>query len=147
MTRDEAIQAIREDSRALISPAFAEEIAGAFGEVLGWPGRRTADFDRATYYADTAELPSVSMDHVAGELAARLVPGYVYPGSPYQGAGSSADHRTKHAADALAAHFAGGGSAVSPPVALDWQSSTEHRGLQGVAFPECITRGEQGALL
>lgn len=37
--------------------------------------------------------------------------------------------------------------AIAAPVALDWQTSTEHRGLQGVAFPETITRGEQGALL
>ncbi len=33
------------------------------------------------------------------------------------------------------------------PVELDWQTSAEHRGLQGVAFPEVISRGEQGALL
>ncbi len=32
-------------------------------------------------------------------------------------------------------------------VALDWQTSPEHRGLQGVAFPEAATQPEQGALL
>lgn len=33
------------------------------------------------------------------------------------------------------------------PAPLDWQTSREHRGLQGAAFPEAATRPEQGALL
>ena len=72
-----------------------------------------------------------------------------WPGCPLRG-----EHEPIEVRSLAGGHFEAGsqsepagGSAVSPPVALDWQTSTEHRGLQGVAFPECITRGEQGALL
>ena len=106
MTRDEAIAAIREDARTLVAPEYAEEIAAAFGEHLGWQGRRTADFDRVTYAAETAELPSVSIETVARELARRLVPGYTFTGPYYHGRGMNAEVRAVHAADALAEHFA-----------------------------------------
>lgn len=38
-------------------------------------------------------------------------------------------------------------ASAAAPVELDWRTSPEHRGLQATAFPETITRGEQGALL
>jgi hypothetical protein len=38
-------------------------------------------------------------------------------------------------------------TACDRSIELDWQTSTEHTGLQGVAFPEAATTPEQGALL
>lgn len=67
------------------------------------------------------------------------VPGHVYN---LTGPGPSIANGNTWAASEV------GPSPVPPPVvALDWHRSTEHQGLQGVAFPEAATGPEQGALL
>lgn len=98
MTRKNALQALLENSRALIAPEYAEEIAMAFGETLETLRVRiakTKNFNRAWPYGKKeAEMESVSVYGLASLLVEKIAK-QPAPEGIFHGAGRNAEYITE----------------------------------------------------
>lgn len=77
LTREEAIQGMRDHARALVDPAYMDELLAPFGESckkLEIAVKPTKDFHRVMTSGENAELESVAVYRAAVALALALAP-------------------------------------------------------------------------
>jgi len=97
MTKEQAYKEMLENSRALVSPKFAEEIAKAFGQnlqTLNIMAMPTKYFYRANFSKETQDLNSVSINLLASRLVEKLTKEEA-PKGIFHGAGSNAEWITE----------------------------------------------------
>ena len=103
MTKEKAYEELLENSRALVCPKFAEEIAKAFGQdlqTLNIMAMPTKTFYRANFSKETQDLNSVSINLLASRLVEKLTKQEA-PRGIFHGEGRNAEWITEKSVEIL----------------------------------------------